>query len=109
VEADQDRAAATVALRMALAELLAEDWGTLGSLILGDPFDRMGAEDQLRSLSLLRRTLSRIPQIMLLTRGSVVERAPEFFDGLLEFREAPAEGLPSLRALPAGVGMLRIR
>ncbi len=109
VEADQDRAAATVALRMALAELLAEDWGTLGSLILGDPFDRMGAEDQLRSLSLLRRTLSRIPQIMLLTRGSVVERAPEFFDGLLEFREAPAEGLPPLRALPAGVGMLRIR
>lgn len=109
VEADQDRAAATVALRMALVELLAEEWSTLGSFILGDPFDRMGEEDQLRCLSLLRRILSRIPQIVLLTRGSVVERAPEFFDGLFEFREAPAEGLPPLRALPAGVGMLRIR
>ena len=109
VEADQDRAAATVALRMALVELLAEEWSTLGSLILGDPFDRMGEEDQLRCLSLLRRTLSRVPQIILLTRGTVVERAPEFFDGLFEFREAPAEGLPPLRTLPAGVGMLRIR
>ena len=109
VEADQDRAAATVALRMALVELLAEEWSTLGSLILGDPFDRMGEEDQLRCLSLLRRILSRIPQIVLLTRGSAVERAPEFFDGLFEFREAPAEGGPSLRTLPAGVGMLRLR
>jgi len=109
VEADQDRAAATVALRIALVELLAEEWSTLGSIVVGDPFDRMGEEDQLRCLSLLRRVLSRIPQIILLTRGSAVERAPEFFDGLFEFREAPAEGLPPLRALPAGVGMLRIR
>lgn len=109
VETDQDRAAAVVALRMALVELLAEEWSTLGSFVLGDPFDRMGEEDQLRCLSLLRGVLFRIPQIMLLTRGSVVERAPEFFDGLFEFREAPAEGLPPLRSLPAGVGMLRIR
>lgn len=109
VEADQDQAAATVALRMALAELLSEDWSPLGSFILGDPFDRMGQEDQLRCLSLLRRTLSRIPQILLLTRGSVVERAPEFFDGLFEYRESAAKGLPPLRTLPAGVGVLRIR
>jgi len=109
VEADQDRAAATVALRMALVELLSEDWSPLGSFILGDPFDRMGEEDQLRGLSLLRRILSRIPQVLLLTRGSVVERAPEFFDGLFEFREATAEGLPPLRTLPAGVGVLSIR
>lgn len=108
-EADQDRASATVALRMALVELLAEEWSTLGSFVLGDPFDRMGEEDQLRCLSLLRRVLSRIPQVVLLTRGSVVERAPEFFDGLFEFRDPPAEGLPSLRAVQAGVGILRIR
>jgi hypothetical protein len=109
VEADQDRAAATVALRMALVELLSEDWSPLGSFILGDPFDRMGEEDQLRGLSLLRRILSRVTQVILLTRGTVVERAPEFFDGLFEFREATAEGLPPLRTLPAGVGVLRIR
>jgi hypothetical protein len=109
VEADQDRAAATVALRMALVELLSEDWSPLGSFILGDPFDRMGEEDQLRGLNLLRRILSRIPQILLLTRGTVVERAPEFFDGLFEFREDTAEGLPPLRSLPAGVGILRVR
>jgi hypothetical protein len=109
MEADEDRAAAVVALRMALAELLAEDWSPLGSLVLGDPFDRMGEEDQMRALPLLRRILSRIPQILLLTRGSVVERAPEFFDGLYEFREEPRRGIPPLRSLPAGVGVLRIR
>jgi DNA repair exonuclease SbcCD ATPase subunit len=109
VEADEDRAAAVVALRMALVELLAEDWNPLGSFVLGDPFDRMGAEDQLRALSLLRRILSRIPQVLLLTRGSVVERAPEFFDGLFDFREHPEKGRTVLRTLPAGVGLLRVR
>jgi hypothetical protein len=109
VEADEDRAAAVVALRMALVELLAEDWNPLGSFVLGDPFDRMGAEDQLRALSLLRRILSRIPQVLLLTRGSVVERAPEFFDGLFDFREHPEKGRTFLKTLPAGVGLLRVR
>jgi hypothetical protein len=109
METDQDQAAAVVALRMALVELLCQDWSPLGSVVLGDPFDRMGPEDQLRGLSLLRRILSRVPQILLLTRGSVVERAPEFFDGLLEYRESPARGLPAVRSLPAGVGILRIR
>ncbi len=108
VEADEDRAAAVVALRMALVELLAEDWNPIGSFVLGDPFDRMGAEDQLRALSLLRRILSRIPQVLLLTRGSVVERAPEFFDGLFDFREHPEKGRTYLKTIPAGVGLLRI-
>jgi hypothetical protein len=44
VEADKDRAAAVVALRMALVELLAEDWSPLGSFILGDPFDGMAKD-----------------------------------------------------------------
>jgi DNA repair exonuclease SbcCD nuclease subunit len=109
VEADEDRAAATVALRMALVELLAEDWSPLGSFILGDPFDRMGEEDQLRALALLRRILSRIPQVFLLTRGAVVERASEFFDGLYEFRGDGEGDTPSLQALPAGVGILNLR
>lgn len=109
VEAEEDRAAAVVALRVALVELLAEEWGPLGSFVVGDPFDRMGGEDQLRALGLLRRVLSRIPQVLLLTRGPVVERASELFDGLFEFREEPAEGSPRLRTLPAGVGMLRLR
>ncbi|MFC1660618.1 hypothetical protein ACFL3S_03995 [Gemmatimonadota bacterium] len=109
VEADEDRAAAVVALRMALMELLAEDWSPFGSFILGDPFDRMGGEDQLRALGLLRRILSRIPQILLLTRGEVVKRAPELFDGLFEYREEPQKGVSPLRALPSGVGILRIR
>jgi exonuclease SbcD len=109
VEADEDMAAAVVALRMALVELLAEDWNPIGSFVLGDPFDRMGAEDQLRALSLLRRILSRIPQVLLLTRGSVVERAPEFFDGLFDFREHPEKGRTYLKTLPAGVGLLRVR
>ena len=109
VEADEDRAAAVVALRMALVELLAEDWNPIGSFVLGDPFDRMGGEDQLRALSLLRRVLSRIPQVLLLTRGAVVERAPEFFDGLYDFRGHPEKGRAFLKSLPAGVGLLRVR
>jgi hypothetical protein len=109
VEAEEDRSAAVVALRMGLVELLAEDWSPLGSFILGDPFDRMGGEDQLRALGLLRRILSRIPQVFLLTRGSVVERSPEFFEGLFEFREDADSGGSALRSLPAGVGSLRLR
>jgi len=109
MEADEDRAAAVVALRLALVELLAEDWNSLGSFVLGDPFDRMGAEDQLRALGLLRRLLSRIPQVLLLTRGPVVERAPEFFDGLFDFRETPETRRNALKTLPAGVGLLRVR
>ena len=109
MEAEEDRAAAVVALRVALVELLAEEWSSPGSFLLGDPFDRMGEEDQLRALSLLRRTLSRVPQIILLTRGAVVERAPEFFDGLFEFREGGEGGTPILRTLPAGVGVLKLR
>ncbi len=109
VEADEDTAASVVALRMALVELLAEDWNPIGSFVLGDPFDRMGPEDQLRSLSLLRRILSRIPQVLLLTRGPVVERAPEFFDGLYDFREHPEKGRTFLKTLPSGVGLLRVR
>jgi hypothetical protein len=69
----------------------------------------MGEEDQLRALGLLRRILSRIPQVLLLTRGRVVERAPELFDGLFEFRQDPEKGLPRLRTLPSGVGILRVR
>ena len=109
VEADEDRAAAVVALRMALVELLAEEWGALGSFVLGDPFDRMGEEDQLRALSLLRPMLSRVPQVLLLTRGSVVGRAPELFDGLFDFREEAGTGVGTTRSLPAGVGILRVR
>lgn len=109
VEADEDRAAAVVALRVALIELLAEDWCAFGSLVVGDPFDGMGEEDQLRAVGLLRRILSRIPQVLLLTRGRVVERAPELFDGLFEFRQDPEKGLPRLRTLPSGVGILRVR
>lgn len=109
VEADEDRAAAVVSLRIALVELLAEDWNPLGSFVLGDPFDRMGGEDQLRALGLMRRVLSRIPQVLLLTRGSVVERAPEFFDALFDFRGHPEKGKALLHSLPAGVGVLRIR
>ncbi len=109
VEADEDRAAAVVALRMALLELLSEEWSTFGSFLLGDPFDRMGDEDQLRTLSLLRLMLSRIPQILLLTRGSVVGRAPEFFDGLFDFQEELGIGGATTRSLPSGVGILRLR
>ncbi len=108
VEAEEDRAAAVVALRMALVELLAEEWGPLGSLILADPFDHMAGEDQLRALGLLRRIASRIPQVLLLTRGSVVERASELFDGLSEIGEGPRDGGPPLRSHVAGVGTLRL-
>jgi len=109
----EDRAAAVLAIRIGAAMALVEDGhGLPGFLVLDDVFDRMAEETQLRSVALLNTLLDRIPQVILVTRGGVVDRSPEAFDTVLELRSGDQvvrgrdEG-PSIRALLSGVGAIR--
>lgn len=104
----EDRATAVVAVRLGAARALLEGDGTsLGTVVVGAPFDRMEEEARLRAVGILARLRDRIPQILLVTRGPVVELCPEVFDAVLELG-VEGEGGPSIRALAAGVGSVRL-
>jgi hypothetical protein len=110
--AEEDRAAVVLALRLAAArELAASGGGRLGSLVVSAPFDRLDKERQLRVVDELR-DLSRHAQVLLLTRGRVVDAYPEAFDAVLEILSDPDRNpgrAPSMRWLAAGVGEIEIR
>ena len=106
---EEDHAAATVALRLALAEVMIREEGLpLASLIIGLPFDRMSDDFRLRSLTLFRALLDGIPQILLVTMPKTVELAPESFDRILEFHDEPEGRGLAMRARPGGVGSVRV-
>ena len=109
----EDRAAAVMAIRIGAAIALVEDGhGLPGFLVLDSVFDRMAEETQFRSVALLNALLDRIPQVILVTRGGVVDRSPEAFDTVLELRSGDQavrrrdEG-PSIRPLLSGLGAIR--
>jgi hypothetical protein len=104
----EDLAAAQVAAHLALAETLGGDEGSLGSLLIGEPFATLEEEDQLRGVVILRRMRRRFPQILVLPGSGVVDAVPEAFDAVWEFRPAPEPGFPALRSLPVGVGAIAV-
>jgi DNA repair exonuclease SbcCD ATPase subunit len=107
---EEERAAAFLSIRLALAESVAErSDGRFGSLLIGHPLDRLGEEAQHRFAEVLRGLLLTIPQILLFTRGHLVDLAPEAFDAILELRTEGATGPTEIRALPSGMGVLRIQ
>jgi hypothetical protein len=107
---EEERAAAFLSIRLALAESVAErSDGRFGSLLIGHPVDRLGEEAQHRFTEVLRSVLPTIPQILLFTRGHLVDLAPEAFDAILELRTEGAAGPTTIRALPSGMGVLRLR
>ncbi|MFP3948835.1 MAG: hypothetical protein ACLFWG_08905, partial [Longimicrobiales bacterium] len=102
----EDRATAAVALHLALALELVETGARLESILVAETFRGMDPEARIRSVEVLRGLRDRIPQVLLLWGGEVVDAVPERFDQILEFRAD--RDRPSIRSLPGGVGRLEI-
>ncbi len=105
---DEDAAAGQLALRLAAVVLLHEDTGaTDSSMIVADAFDRLDDTVKVRAVGLLAEACEgALAQILLLTRGEVVDRIPERLDLVLEFRAD--EGGTSFRPLGARPGRIRL-
>ncbi len=103
---EEEAAAATVAARLAAVELVWEDAGAKGAgLLLGDGFDRLDEAARVRAVDLLRQRARRgFAQIVVVTRGEVVDLFPEGFDAVVELR-GDGSGAASV---PAGTGVLRL-
>jgi hypothetical protein len=107
--ADEDLAALELAVRLAAVELL---WQAVGAsdpaLIVGHDFDRLDTEARVRAAELLAdRVRGGLVQVLVVTRGDVVDLVPEAFDGVLELEVEP-DGQPVLRPVPAGMGVVRL-
>ena len=109
----EESAALLLALRIGAAlALLEEGYGSPGFLVIAEPFDKMWGEDRLRTIALLRTLLERIPQIILLTRGTVLDRSLELFDAVFDLRARDQVGGrdagPAIRPLLSAVGAIRV-
>jgi hypothetical protein len=102
-----DRAAAVVALRIGAAVALPEA-AEPGILVVGDPFDDMDDETRLRTLAVLSGLGPRIPRVLLVTAGGVVDLYPEVFDAVVELPAAGRSAPTVARVATGGVGTLRI-
>ncbi|HSM05173.1 MAG TPA: hypothetical protein VK858_11120 [Longimicrobiales bacterium] len=108
---EEDDAAAHLAARIAVAQTVSARAGTpFPPLILAEPFDRMDDAVKVRTVELLRALLGPVfEQILLVTRGEVVEFYPEAFDAILELRRDALAGPSVFRQVPAGLGPLRLQ
>ena len=106
-QSDEEVAAYVLALRVALAELVAERSKELSTLMIGDPFDRLGRDTKVRLVGLLHSLMPRFDQVFLLCPGEIVDLVPERFDTALEFEEG-SDGSSSVRVIPGGVGRLTL-
>ncbi len=103
---EEDLAAGRLALRLAAVSLVAAGGSVLGSLVVEEPFDRLEEEAQVRALRLMRKLLSEVPRVVLVSRGDAVDANPELFDAILEVRDDAGSGSAALRPAPAGSGRL---
>jgi len=106
--AEEDVAAAKMAIRLAAASLVAGRGRVLASLPVEASFDRLDEEARIRTVVLLRSLLREIPRFMLFTRGDVVDARPELFDYVLEVREEGQPTGPTLRPTEAGPGRVTV-
>lgn len=108
--AEEDSAAAHVAARVAVAQTLAAHAGTpFPPLVLAEPFDRMDDAVKIRTVELLRGIVGPVfEQILLVTRGEVVDFYPEAFDTIVELRRDDIAGPSVFRTIPAGLGPLEV-
>ncbi len=108
--AEEDGAAAFVAARLALSWAVSRRIeGVAPPTILADAFDRMEEAVQVRTVELLQRMVGRsFEQIVLVTRGEIVDLCPEACDAILELRRDAVAGPTAFRRVPAGLGVLRL-
>lgn len=106
---EEDLAAGRVAVRLAVASLIAARGSIVASLPLEQPFDRLDEEARIRTLVLTKGLLREIPRIVLFSRGDAVEARPELFDYVLEVREEGSVTGPVLRPAAAGPGRIALR
>jgi hypothetical protein len=108
---EEDEATAHVAARIAAAQTVAARAGTpFPPLIIAEPFDRMDDAVKIRTVGLLRSILGPVfEQVLLMTRGEIVDFSPEAFDAIVEIRQDSRSGPAHLRRVPAGLGPLRLR
>jgi hypothetical protein len=107
---DEDAAAAHIAARIAAAQILAARAGTpFPPLILGESFDRLDEAVQIRTVDELRGIVGPVfEQVLLVTRGEVVDFYAESFNGIVELRRDSLAEPSVLRTVPAGLGLLRL-
>jgi hypothetical protein len=107
---EEDAAAAHIAARIASAQILAARAGTpFPPLILGESFDRLDEAVQIRTVDELRGIVGPVfEQVLLVTRGDVVDFYPESFSGIVELRRDSLAEPSVLRTVPAGLGLLRL-
>jgi hypothetical protein len=108
---EEDEATAHVAARIAAAQTVAARAGTLfPPLIIAEPFDRMDDAVKIRTVGVLRGILGPVfEQVLLMTRGEIVDFSPEAFDAIVEIRRDTRSGPAHLRRVPAGLGPIRLR
>lgn len=104
---DEDLAALEISFRLAAVELLWQSCGVSApGWIAGHAFDRLDTEMKVRAAALFaERVRAGVGQIIVVTRGDVVDLVPEAFDGVFEL-EHDAAGTAVLRSSPAGLGVL---
>ncbi len=100
---EEDLACGRIAIRLAVASLVAARGRVVSSFAIEQPFDRLDAEARLRTLAAAKELAREVPRVVLFSRGDVVETRPEMFDYVLEVREGSPSG-PVVRPAPAGPG-----
>ena len=105
--AEPDEAAAVLALRLGAA-IHRPDGGEPGFLVLGDPFDVADEETRLRTLEVLAELRRRIPQVLIMTGGEIVDVCPEAFDAVVELPASGQKGRTYIRPRAAGLGSIRV-
>ncbi len=105
---DEETAAFSIGLRLAAADLTSRRGAQVGTLVVGDDFDRLSHDARIRTVMLLRSLLDRIPQVLLFCPGEVVGMVPESFDRVVEIREGEDDARAVVRSVQTGVGRLSI-
>ncbi len=106
---EEDCRPTVLALRLATLELAGEAGVGPGVVVLTGALEGLSEEGKMQTLHLLRTRFGGIPQRLVVTKGELAERFPEYFDSVLEVLPDPGPGRPSVRRLASGPASLVLR